>query len=134
MRRSNRSIQLLLFRNRYIMPRNCGFGQRFAVLLNHLQPFAVKIETMSRDLKNVAVIKAKGLLFALIGLIASSIIIVGQPNLQTILLLAVAIWAWCRFYYFLFYVLENYAGRKRPYAGVLDAIKSIFVNEDQPNE
>ena len=85
---------------------------------------------MSRDLKNVALIKAKGVLFAVIGVVAAGMIIANQPNLQTVLLLGVAIWAWCRFYYFLFYVLENYAGRKRPYAGVIDALRSIFGADD----
>jgi hypothetical protein len=44
-------------------------------------------------------------------------------------LLGVAIWAWCRFYYFLFYVLEHYAGQKRPYAGIFDALKSCLFRD-----
>lgn len=80
-----------------------------------------------RDLKSVTAIKVKGILFSAIGLICCGLIIADQPNLKTVLLLAVAIWAWCRFYYFLFYALEHYAGRKRPYAGILDALKCVLA-------
>ena len=78
------------------------------------------------DIKSPRVLKLKGLLFALTGLIATGLLIAQNPTGQTVLLCGLAIWAWCRFYYFLFYVLEKYAGRKRPYAGVLDAFLSIF--------
>jgi len=85
---------------------------------------------MKGDLKNPIALKTKGILFAVIGLIASSLLIANQPSIKTVLLLGLAIWAWCRFYYFLFYVLEHYAGRKRPYAGILDALKSVFSKQD----
>lgn len=84
---------------------------------------------ISRDLKSSTAIKIKEALFAFIGLICCGLIIANQPNLKTVLLLGVAIWAWCRFYYFLFYVLENYAGRKRPYAGIFDALKSCLLGD-----
>ncbi len=85
---------------------------------------------MKGDLTNPIALKIKGGLFAVIGLIASGLLIVNQPNIKTVLLLGLAIWAWCRFYYFLFYVLEHYAGQKRPYAGILDALKSVFSKPD----
>ena len=37
-----------------------------------------------------------------------------------LLLLALCIWAFCRFYYFLLYVLEKYVGVEGRYAGVWD--------------
>jgi len=83
------------------------------------------------DIKSPRVLKLKGFLFALIGLIATGMLIARDPTWQTMLLCGLAIWAWCRFYYFLFYVLEHYAGSKRPYAGILDALKSVFDNEKQ---
>ena len=85
---------------------------------------------MKGDLTNPIALKIKGGLFAVIGLIASGLLIANQPNIKTVLLLGLAIWAWCRFYYFLFYVLEHYAGQNRPYAGILDALKSVFRKPD----
>lgn len=78
------------------------------------------------DITSPRVLKFKGFLFALIGLIATGMLIARDPTWQTMLLFGLAIWAWCRFYYFLFYVLEHYAGSKRPYAGISDALKSVF--------
>ena len=89
---------------------------------------------MKGDLTNPIALKIKGGLFAVIGLVASGLLIANQPNIKTVLLLSLAIWAWCRFYYFLFYVLEHYAGRKRPYAGMLDALKSVFNKPESAAE
>ena len=85
---------------------------------------------MKGDLTNPIALKIKGGLFAVIGLIASGLLIANQPNIKNVLLLGLAIWAWCRFYYFLFYVLEHYAGQNRPYAGILDALKSVVSKPD----
>ena len=39
------------------------------------------------------------------------------------------VWAGCRFYYFLFHVLEAYAGRGRPYSGLFDALRYALKGE-----
>lgn len=85
---------------------------------------------LNRDIKSPALLKIKGISFALIGLMSTGILIWQLNDLSLTLMLLIAIWAWCRFYYFLFYVLEHYAGRKRPYAGLLDALTSIFRGEE----
>lgn len=74
------------------------------------------------DIKSRGLLFTKGALFLGLGLLASATILYESPSFRTLVLLMVAIWAFCRFYYFLFYVLENYAGRERKYAGVLDAV------------
>lgn len=84
----------------------------------------------NRDIKSPSLLKIKGLSFALIGLMATGILAWQLNDVWLILMLLIAIWAWCRFYYFLFHVLEHYAGRKRPYAGLVDALTSIFRNEE----
>ena len=81
---------------------------------------------LSDDIKSPRLLKMKGILFGLLGLVAAVLLLVTSPTVQTAILLVITIWAFCRFYYFLFYVLENYAGRKRPYAGIWDALKEIF--------
>jgi hypothetical protein len=39
--------------------------------------------------------------------------------------LVIGVWGFCRFYYYLFYVLERYAGRDRKYAGIVDALRKL---------
>lgn len=77
---------------------------------------------LSADIKSRGLLLTKGLLFLALGLLASSLILFDQPTLRTLALLSIAIWAFCRFYYFLFYVLEHYAGRNQKYAGIFDAL------------
>lgn len=69
---------------------------------------------------------AKGFLFLVLGLLSAGAILIESQNIRTILLLIITIWAFCRFYYYLFYVLEKYIGRDQKYAGILDALKYIL--------
>ena len=61
-----------------------------------------------KDLTSPAWIKVKGILFLFVGLLAATLLIVEQPTWKTVLLLAVSVWCFCRFYYFAFYVIERY--------------------------
>lgn len=81
---------------------------------------------LTADLKSPRLIHAKGFLFLLLGLLAAAGILLESPTLRTTLLLAIAIWAFCRFYYYLFYVLERYLGKTTPHAGILDSLRFIF--------
>lgn len=60
------------------------------------------------DLKNPKLIYSKGLMFLATGALASGIIIAEHPSVRLTFLLAVAVWSFCRAYYFAFYVVENY--------------------------
>lgn len=75
-----------------------------------------------RDIRSRRWLITKGLLFLLLSLSASAVLLHENWSLQNLALLVIAIWAACRFYYFLFYVLEKYAGRQQRYAGVWDAL------------
>lgn len=61
-----------------------------------------------QDLKNAGLIWLKGGLFLAVGLIAALLVFLETPTLRTALLLGLAIWAFCRAYYFAFYVVERY--------------------------
>lgn len=78
------------------------------------------------DLKSPWLIHAKGILFVVIGLAAAGLLFAELPTLRTALLLATMIWAFCRFYYYLFYVLERYLGREKRFAGAFDAIRHLL--------
>src|SRR5690349_15399919 len=77
--------------------------------------------TVLGDITSPRLLVVKGVLFVVLGALASMLMAIGVvAGLEwwTVLIVhAVAVWAWCRAYYFAFYVLERYAGAG-PYAGV----------------
>lgn len=83
---------------------------------------------LSKDLESPVLIHAKGALFVVLGLLAGGLLFLQVPTFRTALLLVVTIWAFCRFYYYLFYVLERYLGREKPFAGVLDALGYLVIS------
>jgi hypothetical protein len=72
-----------------------------------------------REIKNPKVIVAKGLLFLVTGIAAAALLLLETPTLRSGLLLGVAIWAFCRFYYFAFYVISQYVDASYRYSGLL---------------
>lgn len=60
------------------------------------------------DITNPKLIIAKGFLFLLAGSMASVLLVAEAPTLKVAALLAVAVWCFCRFYYFAFYVIQHY--------------------------
>lgn len=81
------------------------------------------------DLKNKKVIYFKGFLFLFGGLIASLIIILEHPTIKTAAMLAVAIWCFCRAYYFAFYVIEHYVDGGFKFAGLTSFIQYLFTRQ-----
>ena len=60
----------------------------------------------------------KGVLLALIGIAAAALIVAEVPTFKVAILLAVAIWAFCRAYYFAFYVIEHYVDASYRFSGL----------------
>jgi hypothetical protein len=71
-----------------------------------------------KDLSIPRLIKLKGILFLLIGLMAATMLLIDRPDLKTAALLAIAIWCFCRFYYFAFYVIEHYVDPGYRFSGL----------------
>lgn len=86
------------------------------------------------DLKSKKWIVAKGVMFFAIAVIASALIWIEIPTFKTALLLAVLIWASCRFYYFIFYVLERYVDPTMRYAGLLDLLLGMRQRQRSDRE
>ncbi|MCA9255470.1 MAG: hypothetical protein KDA33_07520 [Phycisphaerales bacterium] len=85
------------------------------------------------DIKNPAVLKLKGVLFLLLGSLAGAILLIRSLEWETAALLALTIWAFCRFYYFAFYVLHEYADPSFKYAGLWDlSLYLIGWKKDRP--
>ncbi len=70
------------------------------------------------DLKSPTVIYLKGLLFLVAGLIAAGLLVAEAPTLRALALLTIAIWSFCRAYYFAFYVIEHYVDPGYKFAGL----------------
>ena len=71
------------------------------------------------DIKSPRLLWIKGILFLLIGVVASVLLLLESPSLRVGLLLALAVWAFCRAYYFAFYVIEHYADPGYRFAGLI---------------
>ena len=70
------------------------------------------------DLKNPSLVITKGFLFLGLGLLASTLLLLEAWNIKVLVLLAIAVWAFCRFYYFAFYVIEHYVDPQYRFAGL----------------
>ena len=71
-----------------------------------------------KDLTSARWIKIKGILFLFLGVFASVLLVLEHPTLKVAALLALAVWSFCRFYYFAFYVIEHYVDPKYRFAGL----------------
>ena len=78
------------------------------------------------DIKSPTLLKLKGVLFLVLGLIAAGLLVYTSPDWITVGLLLIVIWAFCRFYYFAFYVLHHYADKNFNYAGLLHLIRYLL--------
>lgn len=81
-----------------------------------------------RNITSASLVHAKGFFFLVLGCIAAALLFAEIPTLKTATLIGMAIWAFCRFYYYLFYVLERYLGRKEPFSGVFDALRYLLFS------
>jgi hypothetical protein len=72
------------------------------------------------DLTSRGWIIAKGIMFAVIVALAGVGAVLHDDPWMRFGFLFACIWAACRFYYFLFYVLERYVGGEGRYSGLID--------------
>ncbi len=78
------------------------------------------------DIKSRKILITKGILFLLTAGLSFLALLLKSLSVETLFLLLIFAWSSCRFYYFLFYVLEKYAGSDRKYAGIVDLIKALL--------
>jgi hypothetical protein len=63
-------------------------------------------------------IKFKGILFLVIGILSSALVIIETQSWRVAVTLVIAIWCFCRFYYFAFYVIEHYVDPAYRFSGL----------------
>ena len=63
---------------------------------------------MMRDLSSAKMMYVKAGMFVVIGGSCAVLLVLQNPTWRTAALLAIAIWSFCRAYYFAFYVIEKW--------------------------
>lgn len=78
------------------------------------------------DLRSHAAIKWKGALFLLLGFLSAGLLLFETPTLRQTALLVIAIWSFCRFYYFAFYVIQQYVDPSYRFAGLGSFVRYLL--------
>jgi len=78
------------------------------------------------DLKSPVLIWTKGILFLFLGILASLLLLLDSPDVKVVVLLATAIWAFCRAYYFAFYVIEHYVDPEYHFSGIFSFLRYVI--------
>ena len=78
------------------------------------------------DIRNPKILYLKGGLFLVLGLVAAGILLAEHPNMRFAAVLAVAIWAFARAYYFAFYVIEHYIDPGYKFAGLCSFVQYVL--------
>jgi len=79
-----------------------------------------------RDLSSHRWMWVKAALFLIIGILSSTLILVELPDLRVLVLLILAIWSFCRAYYFAFYVIERYIDPSFRCSGLISALRYLW--------
>jgi hypothetical protein len=86
-----------------------------------------------RDLQHPGWIWAKGVMLLGLGFLAAAMILLESPRIRTALLLIAAVWAFCRFYYFAFYVIQHYVDERYRYSGLLSLLRYALGRRPRGN-
>ena len=74
----------------------------------------------------------KAALFVVIGCVSVALVIATNPTARICILLALAIWSFCRAYYFAFYVIERYVDPSFKFSGLFSAFKYLATRRRRP--
>lgn len=106
--------------SKYFEPMN-----EVGLMLKRMQKQLTECNDMG-DLKDARLIYLKGFLFLITGLLSAAGILVESPTMRTAFLLFIAIWSFCRLYYFLFYVIEKYVDGNYRFAGIYSFLMYVL--------
>jgi hypothetical protein len=79
-----------------------------------------------KHLTNPKLITVKGCLFLALGLLSAALLCFERPTLKVGLLLGIAVWAFCRFYYLAFYVIERYVDPTFRFSGLWSVARYLM--------
>ena len=78
------------------------------------------------DIKSPKLLYAKAGLLLFLGLFASVLLLIEAPSWRVAAFLLIAVWAFCRAYYFAFYVIQHYVDPSFRFAGLWDFAKYVL--------
>jgi hypothetical protein len=84
------------------------------------------------DIRDPRLLYLKGVLLLAVGVLASGLLLAEHPDLKTAALLALAVWAFARAYYFAFYVIDHYVDPGSRYAGLIDFVRRRMRGPGKP--
>ncbi|MHB1559991.1 MAG: hypothetical protein ACYC61_21275 [Isosphaeraceae bacterium] len=84
------------------------------------------------DIRSPRWLYIKGALFVCLGILASAMLLIEAPSVRVAVLLAVAVWAFARAYYFAFYVVEHYIDDGYRFAGLLSFLRHVTRRHRRP--
>ena len=79
------------------------------------------------DITSPVLIHPKGWLFLAILIFSIALLLFQLASWESVLLLILVVWSSARFYYYLFYVIENYIDPEYKFSGVLSALRFMTV-------
>jgi hypothetical protein len=79
-----------------------------------------------RDLQSHQWMWVKAALFLIIGILSSALILAEVPELRVLVLLVLAIWSFCRAYYFAFHVIEHYIDPSFRFSGLFSVLRYLW--------
>lgn len=71
------------------------------------------------DITSTRLLWFKAWLFLVLGVFAAVLLVLQEPTLTVVALLCITVWAFCRFYYFAFYVIQHYVDPNHRFAGLI---------------
>lgn len=83
------------------------------------------------DITSPKILKLKGALFALLGCLSAFLLLFPSFSWSNLLLFWISVWAFCRCYYFCFYVLRHYVDPSFRYSGIWDLIKHLARDKNK---
>ena len=82
-----------------------------------------------KDLTDPRLIKAKGILFFVLAIFSTAMLVADNADIRFILLFSIAVWSFCRFYYFAFYVITHYVDANYKFSGLGSFVRYVFFRD-----
>jgi hypothetical protein len=82
-----------------------------------------------KNLSSTTWIILKGFVSLFLGVLSAMLLFFEHPTLRVALLLTLAVWSFCRFYYFAFYVIEHWLNPSYRFSGLLSFLRYLLGNE-----
>lgn len=79
-----------------------------------------------KSLTSVPLMYLKASLLFVAGFISAALLVLRSPSVVTVLLVSITTWAFCRAYYFAFYVVERYADPTYRFSGLMSFVRYLL--------